>query len=148
MSDDGCNCVLGNECEPSQMDFTFGKSCPFGKVRCCPPVEITSAASNITATTDNPTQVKTSEVATEIPSYLVPSTAASVTHHQGGPFQRQTVPEFHYSPPGNNMFQRPVFRRPTPIHVYGIQVPAGMLNIIFQSTFYLRHEIFLLSQPI
>ena len=33
---DPCPCVADQECSPDRMDFTFGKSCSFGHVRCCP----------------------------------------------------------------------------------------------------------------
>ena len=35
-SDDPCSCVRDKDCTPDRMDFTFGKSCSFGFVRCCP----------------------------------------------------------------------------------------------------------------
>ena len=31
---DPCPCVPDQDCTPERMDFTFGKSCSFGHVRC------------------------------------------------------------------------------------------------------------------
>ena len=33
----GCKCVPNNDCTPDLMDFKFGRSCPYGQVRCCSP---------------------------------------------------------------------------------------------------------------
>ena len=52
-NDYDCVCVNTNTCDKTRMDFTFGKSCPFGKVRCCPEL-ITTTTTLATTSGETP----------------------------------------------------------------------------------------------
>ncbi len=58
---DICSCVPSGDCIPENMEFTFGKSCKFGSVRCCAKETTTTTTTKattmatLTTTTDTTT---------------------------------------------------------------------------------------------
>jgi hypothetical protein len=70
-STDTCRCVLSSECPVDKMEFTFGKSCNFGYVRCCHHLSATittttttPSTTNAATTTDTTTTTTTTTAAT------------------------------------------------------------------------------------
>ena len=72
---DECQCVEYSQCSEDKMDFTFGKSCSFGKVRCCKKALETTTTTMSTIMTEKSTPIS---MATKSPSktfirYSVPA---------------------------------------------------------------------------
>jgi hypothetical protein len=91
---DQCLCVDLDQCSPDQMDFSFGRSCRYGQVRCCPDLpdpelsEITNTLeenrsnqvqlqeTTTTITTTTTTSTSTTRTTTELPTTTSTTTTA------------------------------------------------------------------------
>ena len=62
---DACTCVQNGKCPTEQMNFTFGKSCKIGTVRCCSTPQTTTSSTK-TSTTFNTTPVSTTNTNREV----------------------------------------------------------------------------------
>ena len=56
---DGCQCIEGSQCPDDRVEYTFGKSCEYGLVRCCLSKKASSPTTTSTTTTTASTTTRT-----------------------------------------------------------------------------------------